>query len=195
MTLKSKLFILAFIIVIVGLFYVFFVEDILINYPESILENRDSKNILEIAKDYVHSSSNAIITRNNISTGMFTDADYKNYYCTIKIPKEDALYREAWQDNEAKVVFESYLQGTTEWVVNNKYKISVYYYKNNNKNIVLLYEKTWVGLNKRVSAEINLPSECQNTDVYIKYESILAAFLGFSNGNDLRFHDNYLSVR
>lgn len=196
MSLKKKLLILCFISVLSIIFYLFFVEDIYINYPNNPLASKECINLLTIANDYVYNSNNAIITQKNISTGMYTDADYKDFYCTIKIPKYDPVYQKAWQDNNAQVLFESYLQETTEWVVNNKYKISVYYYKNESNNSkIILFEQVWVGLSKLVSSVIDLPIECKNKDMYITYESILGSFIGLKNGNDLRFYNNYLSIK
>ncbi|QOR35266.1 hypothetical protein IMX26_00040 [Clostridium sp. 'deep sea'] len=196
MSLKKKLIILSFIAVLSIVFYMFFVEDIHINYPNNPLISKDSVNLLTIAKDYVYKSNNAIITQENISTGMYTDADYKNFYCTFKIPKYEPVYQKAWQDNNAQLLFESYLQETTEWVVNNKYKISVYYYKNESKSIkIMLFEQAWVGLSKLISSVIDLPVESKNKDIYITYESILGSFFGLTNGNDLRFYNNYLSIK
>lgn len=193
MRLRKKILIILLFLNASVLFYIFVVKDIHIQYEDNPLDQRSGDNLFENITPFVVDSYNALITKSTISTGMYTDANYKNFYVTIKIPSNHTLLKN--KDN-VHIEFESKLQKTSEWVSNNKYIIRMYYYKEDNPDNepILFYNKKWVGLDKRVSTKQLIPKEAQGNSIYIQYASDLGSFLFMKNGNDTRFFHNYLSI-
>lgn len=193
MRLRKKILIILLFLNASVLFYIFVVKDIHIQYEDNPLDQRSGDNLFENITPFVVDSYNALITKSTISTGMYTDANYKNFYVTIKIPSNHTLLKN--KDN-VHIEFESKLQKTSEWVSNNKYIIRMYYYKDDNPDnkSILFYNKKWVGLDKRVSTKQLIPKEAQGNSIYIQYASDLGSFLFMKNGNDTRFFHNYLSI-
>ncbi|MCT4687632.1 hypothetical protein [Vallitalea sp.] len=193
MRLKKKIFIILLFLNVSVLFYFFVVEDIYIQYDDNPLDLRSGNNLFNNITPFVDNSYNALITERTISTGMYTDANYKNFYVTIKIPSSHLLLKN--KDN-VHIEFESKLQKTNEWISNNKYIIKMYYYKDDNSDNdpILFYNKKWVGLDKIVSTKQLIPKEAHGNSIYIQYASDLGSFLFMKNGNDIRFFHNYLSI-
>ncbi|GMQ60803.1 hypothetical protein [Vallitalea maricola] len=193
MRLRKKILIILLFLNASVLFYIFVVEDIYIQYEDNPLDQRSGDNLFDNITPFVVDSYNALITESTISTGMYTDANYKNFYVIIKIPSNHPLLRN--KDN-VHIGFESKLQKTSEWVSNNKYIIRMYYYKDDNPDNepILFYNKKWVGLDKRVSTKQLIPKEAQGNSIYIQYASDLGSFFFMKNGNDTRFFHNYLSI-
>ena len=116
--------------------------------------------------------------------------NYKDYSIVLRIPSDDPHLINAWNDGDAVLAFESFLQKTTEWVDNNEYRISVFYFKNNTP--VVIYQNQWVGGDQLVSNISSIPPDAQNCDIYITYESVLGTAFFLKNGNDVRFKNNHL---
>lgn len=196
MNLKKKILLLVMILCVLILFYLFFVLDLQIFYSDKPLLDKSTVNLLDNFPRYLEISSNAITTKKVISSGMYTDANYKDFYAIIKLPPDDNYMKEAWKKGEAFVAFESFLQSTKEWISNNKYMITMYYYSDDEASQpVIFFQEKWVGINYRVSYKQPLPKEAKNKSIYIKFESDLGSFLFLANGNDVRFIDNYLSIQ
>ncbi|GMQ57144.1 hypothetical protein AN1V17_15390 [Vallitalea sediminicola] len=194
MRLNKKIFIVLSFLCIAMLFYIFIVEDIYIHYEDNPLDEPLTDNLFDDISPYVVDSYNAIITESTISTGMFTDANYKNFYVTIKIPSSHPLLKD--KDN-VHIEFESRLQSTSEWVCNNKYVIRMYYYEDDNPNNepITFFKKKWVGIDNRVSSRLLVPEEARDNSIYIQYISDIGSLFFLKNGNDVRFFHNYLSIK
>lgn len=147
-------------------------------------------NIFDHIKPYVIEASNCACTKEIISTEMRTDDNKKNYKAIVKIPAEDPVLKEAWQDDNLVIALQTRLQKTTEWEVNNKYRVSIYYIDKDQEHV--LFDKTYVGYDNIISEQIKLSKNLKEKDIYIKYESVLGKILWFNNGNDLRYQDNEL---
>lgn len=177
-------------------FYAFCVLEIHHEFVDNPLINKDTINLFDNPTTYEITTSNSIITNKKICTGMYTDGNYQNYSVIVEIPYNDYTLIKAWKNHNPSIVFESKLQSTKEWIVNNKYKISMYYYLDDNQNQpIVFYNKTWVGGDHIVSSSQLLPIDSKGKSVYVKYESVLGKFLFITNGNDIRFYYNYLSIR
>ncbi len=195
MTLKNKIFLIIFLTFILIVFYAFFVIEFQVSYDNHPLQNKTEINLFKNISNYINLTNNAIITENVISTGMYTDANYQNYYVIIKIPANNYYVKQAWEKGQAFVSFESFLESTNEWIVNNKYVITMYYYDNKCNHQVTFFEEEWVGRNNIVSNKVPLPIEAKNKPIYIKYKSHLGKFMFLPNGNDVRFKKNYLTIQ
>ncbi len=197
MTLKIKILLSVLIILGIGFAYTYLVLETQTCNIDEPLEAKTGINLFDYPDTYISYSSNAIATKNSISTGMYTDANYENYCVTFEVLPKDSYLEQAWSKGQAYIVFESRLQSTIEWIVDNKYKITMYYYEDDKNMIgeIVFFQKEWAGNDHIISYEQPLPKESQNKSIYIKYESILGSFLFLTNGNDVRFFDNYLSVR
>lgn len=196
MKLKSKLIYIILFVCILRALYVFYILEPQTTGVDDPLPNKSSLNLFDHAALYIMHSTNAITTREVISTGMYAGGNYENFYMIIELPPDDYYVKQAWQQGQASIAFESRLQKTTEWVNNNKYKISMYYYADeNNKHPVIFFEGVWVGLDKKTSGVQLLPEASKGKAVYVRYESVLQSILFFTNGNDVRFLDNYLTIQ
>lgn len=196
MTLKIKILLVVFIIIGLGFAYTYLVLETQTSNMDELLKDKTGINLFEYPSTYVNYSSNAIATEDVISTGMYTDANYENYCVIFEVPPDDFYMKQAWSKGQASIAFESYLQGTIEWIVNNKYKITMYYYEGDeDRKEITFFQREWVGNDHIISYQQPLPKESQSKSIYIKYESILGSFLFLTNGNDVRFLDNYLSVQ
>ena len=164
-------------------------------YDETFLTEKNGVNLFDYTNKYLFENNNALVTKEELSTGMYTGSNNNNYYAIFKIKPNDPLLTEILKQGQANIVFESKLQGTTEWVVDNKYKISMYYQSSENKQKTIeFFSQTWVGANLTISSVQLIPKEAIGCDIYIRYESLLGSVLFIPNGNDLRFFNNYLSI-
>jgi hypothetical protein len=197
MTLKKKIMIILAILCLTNIFFIFLVKDIYVNYKDNPLNEPLTNNVFDNIASYSVDAINATITKERISTGMFTDANYKNFHVTIKIPADNPLIVESKNNKKAYVAFQSWLQGTKEWLINNKYSITMFYYPNEDYSTapITFFNQQWVGLDRRVSSKIPIPKEAIGKSIYIDYASNLGSFLFLKNGNDIRFFDNYLSIK
>lgn len=196
MKLSKKVFIIVCILCMVMVTYPFVVEDIYIDYADNPLKRPVGINLFDNITPYIIDVHNAITTKAELSTGMYTDANYINFYVILAIPPDDSLLLKAWDDNQAYIAFESTLQGTKEWISNNKYIISMYYYPHDNaeENPISIFHEKWVGLDRRVSSSVPIPEEAKECSIYIRYSSDIGSIFMVKNGNDIRFFNNYLSV-
>ncbi|GKX28734.1 hypothetical protein SH1V18_12140 [Vallitalea longa] len=194
MELKKKISIILIIAPILCLLYMLFIKDIFIDYDYKPLTEPLTNNLFDNINLYIFDSNNASITKRNISTGMYTDANYKDFYVIIEIPINNYLV-----ENKANtyIIFQSLLQGTSEWVNNNKYSIKMFYFQDNNpdNDCITFYNEKWVGLDKLISCKQLIPKEALGNSIYIEYASEIGSFFFLKNGNDIRFFNNYLSVQ
>lgn len=196
MNLKSKILIIVFLICGLLVFYACFVIEFQIAYTSNPIEYKTSINLFEDISTYIEDTNNVIMTEKAISTSMYTDSNYENYYGIIEIPPDDSYIEKAWSQGKAFIAFESFLQSTKEWIVNNKYMITMYYYADKEETQkITFFEGKWVGRDNIVSHKQSLPEESKDKSIYVKYESILGSFLFLSNGNDVRFQNNYLTIQ
>lgn len=160
-------------------------------YTYSRLETKIGKNFFDDTNTYLYSKSNAIVTKSEVSTGMYTDSNNVDYQVIFKINADDFLLK----NGDAVIALESQLNSTTEWVVDNKYRIIMYYERLEEGDIerVIFYDKTWVGTHETVSVVKKIPMAASNAEIFVKYESRVGSVLGYKNGNDVRFINNYLS--
>lgn len=195
MQLKKKILIIILLITLFVGSYFFIVLDIHISYKDMPLQDKSTVNLFDDVSNYLDATNNAIINQTIISTGMYTDGNYKNFYAIMKIPPTDPYLLDAWKKGDASIAFESLLQGTKEWIINNRYKITMYYYPCEGSEPTVFFNKKWVGLDIRVSYKQLLPEESKGKSIYIRYESDLGSLLFMKNGNDIRFLDNYLTIQ
>jgi hypothetical protein len=188
--LKKIIVLLIFVMLVTG--FVMTVHEPSDSYEDSKLENVDSKNLFKHVDDYMIMSSNAMCTYESLSTGMFTDENKEDYYVVFKVDSDDELLKQ-WDQGTLMIDYQSYLQGTLEWIVNNKYGITMYYYNDNQEEIVF-YQYETPGADHTISDRVSIPLDAKNKDIYIKYQSLLGKILFAKNGNDLRFKRNYLTI-
>jgi len=191
---KKRIIIFTMIWIFIVLFAIIVLHDSSI-YDETFLTEKNGVNLFDYTNKFLFENHNSLVTKEELSTGMYTGSNNKNYYAIFKIKPNDPLLKEILKQGQANIVFESKLQGTTEWVVDNKYKISMYYQsKDDTRKSTYFFSQTWVGADLTISNIQSIPKEAIGSDIYIRYESILGSVLFIPNGNDLRFFDNYLAV-
>lgn len=196
MSLLKKVLIICLLFIVSYTFYALCVLEIHHKYVDNPLINKDTINLLYNTTNCNITTSNSIVTNKRICTGMYTDGNYQNYSVIVEIPYNDYYLNKVWKNHNPSIAFESKLQNTKEWIINNKYKISMYYYLDDTKTQkVVFYHNTWVGGDHIVSSTELLPIDSKGKSVYVKYESVLGKLLFITNGNDVRFYNNYLSIR